>query len=485
MIQINELYNILPIIIIIAGIILSLLLEIITKKNKLAIFILSIVTVLSALISSFFIPNKDIFVFGDMLKSNSIALTFCVIILFSVLLTFVSSKTYLEKAEINYGEYYIVVLSSVLGMLLMIFANDLIIIFIGLELMSICFYILVGFLRKRIKSNESALKYFLLGAFITGFLLFGISLMFGSSGSMKLSAYLSMTGIIKTPVFLIGFILFTIGFLFKMGVFPFQMWVPDVYEGAPTVVTGLMSTAGKVAAVGTIVPLIISLNAPDFKTLLAILSVLTMLFGNVIALAQTNIKRILAYSSIASAGFILVGVTSMDESAIRGIAFYLAAYVFMQLGSFIIVSIYESNSKDITDFNLLSFNDYKGLAKRNPMLGIFFSIFLLSLAGIPPFAGFWGKYYLLYVAIKSNTVINSNIIWLSIIAAILLSLVALYYYLKIIVYMWFMELPDNLKDVKISFNIYGKIVVIMAICGTLLFGVYPNLFFSIFNLVIK
>jgi NADH-quinone oxidoreductase subunit N len=478
MIQLSELKNILPLLIIASGIILTLLLEIITKKNKLAIYIVSIVTVLSALISSFFITTKDILIIGDLLKSNSITLTFCTLILFSVLLTIISSKTYLEKEEINFGEYYIIVLCSVLGMLLMIFANDLIIIFIGLELMSICFYVLVGFLRKRIKSNESALKYFLLGVFISGFLLYGISLMFGSAGTMKLSMYITMVGITRNPVFVIGFILFIIGFLFKMGVFPFQMWVPDVYEGAPTVVTGLISSAGKVAAVGTIVPLIISLNVSNFRILFAILAIFTMIFGNVIALAQTNIKRILAYSSIASAGYILVGVASMDEFAVKGIAFYLAAYVFMQLGSFVIVSVYESNSNDISDFNLLNFDDYKGLAKRNPMLGIFFSIFLLSLAGIPPFAGFWGKYYLFYAAIKSN------LIWLSIVA-ILLTLVSLYYYLKIIVYMWFHEPMDNYKDVKIFFNIYGKVAVITAICGTLLFGIFPNLFFSIFNLIIK
>jgi NADH-quinone oxidoreductase subunit N len=302
--------------------------------------------------------------------------------------------------------------------------------------------------------------------------------MYGATGSTKISAYISMVGIIKNPVFLVGVVLFTIGFFFKMGVFPFQMWVPDVYEGAPTVVTGLMSTAGKIAAVGTIVPVIIGFNITDFKILLAIISVLTMLFGNVIALAQTNIKRLLAYSSVASAGYVLVGVASLDESAIKGIAFYLAAYVFMQLGSFLIVAIYESNAKDKTDFYLINFDDYKGLAKRNPMLGIFFTIFLLSLAGIPPLAGFWGKYYLFYFAIKAN------LVWLSVVA-ILLSLVSLYYYLKVIVYMWFMEPADNYSDLKITFSLYGKISVITAICGTLLFGVYPSLFFTIFKLIIK
>lgn len=478
MINNNDLFNVLPILIITSGIILTILCEILFSKNKLIINILSIITVISAFISLFFIPSKDVSVFNELLKINLINIAFCAIILFSVLLTFVASKTYLQNEDINFGEYYVLVLCSVLGMMLMIFANDLIIIFIGLELMSICFYVLVGFLRKRIKSNESALKYFLLGAFISGFLLYGISLMYGATGSTKLSVYISMSGIIRNPVFTVGIVLFAIGFFFKMGVFPFQMWVPDVYEGAPTVVTGLMSTAGKIAAVGTIVPVIFAFNITDIKILLAIISVLTMLFGNVIALAQTNIKRLLAYSSIASAGYILVGVASLDEFAVKGIAYYLLAYSFMQLGSFIIIGVYESNSKDKKDFQLINFDDYKGLAKRNPILGTFFSVFLLSLAGIPPFAGFWGKYYLFYFAIKSN------LIWLSIVA-ILLSLVSLYYYLKIIVYMWFQEPTEVLSESEIKFDIFGQVSVFIAICGTLVFGIFPNLFFSLFNLVIK
>lgn len=478
MIQISELVNILPVLIISVGIILTLVSEIFFGKNKLVVYSLSILTVLSSLGGAFYLLKKDVFVFGELLRVNNITLAFSIAILTSVLLTFIASKNYLEKENINFGEYYIIVLSSVLGMLLMIFANDLLIVFIGLELMSICFYVLVGMLRKRIKSNESALKYFLLGAFISGFLLYGISLMYGATGTTKISAFSAMAGISRTPVFLIGLVLYSIGFLFKMGVFPFQMWVPDVYEGAPTVVTGLMSTAGKIAAVGTIAPLIISFNVPEYKTLLAIISVLTMLFGNVIALSQSSIKRILAYSSVASAGYILVGVASMDEFAVRGILFYLSAYVFMQLGAFIVVSVYESCSKDKTDFNLLNFDDYKGLAKRNPFLGIIFSVFLLSLAGIPPLAGFWGKYYLFYVAIKSN------LIWLSIIA-ILLSLVSLYYYLRIIVYMWFMEPSEDLQGIEIKSDYLSKISLILAFAGTVIFGFLPNIFFSLFNFVIK
>lgn len=478
MIQINELYNILPVLILAAGILLILILEIILKKNKLLIYVLSVCTALSALVSALFMSTKDVFIFNEMVKTNGYSIAFSIIILFSVLLTFVSSKPYLEKSGINYGEFYIVVLSSALGMLIMLFANDFLLIFLGLELMSICFYILVGFFRRRIKSNESALKYLLLGAFISGFLLYGISLMYGTTGSTKITFYVTITGLTKSPIFLIGFILFVIGFLFKMGAFPFHMWIPDVYEGAPTVVTGLLSTAGKVAAVGTIAPIIIGFNIIDFKTLISIIAVLTMLFGNVIALAQTSIKRLLAYSSIASAGYILVGIASIDEFAVKGIAFYLTAYVFMQLGAFIVISIYESGTADGRDYSLLNLEDYKGLAKRNPLLGIIFTIFLLSLAGIPPFAGFWGKYYLFYAAIKSN------LIWLSVVA-ILLSLVSLYYYLKVIVYMWFNEPSENFADINIPFDIYGKITLFLCAIGTLVFGINPNLFFIIFNFAVK
>ena len=448
------------------------------KKNKTLIFLLSILTAISSIIYSFYYIDKDLFLFNELLKINPISVTFSIIILIAIILTLFSSKSYLESEGVNFGEYYLMILFATLGMLLMVFANDLIIIFAGLELMSICFYVLAGFMRKKKKSNESALKYFLLGAFMTGFLLYGMSIIFGTTGTTKLSAIPGIAGIFKNPVFLIGIILFIIGFLFKIGIFPFQMWIPDVYEGAPTIVSGMMSTAGKIAAVGTIAPIIITFNLVDFKLLFAILAVLTMLFGNVIALAQTNVKRLLAYSSIASAGYILVGISSLDEMAIKGIAFYLIAYVFMQLGSFILVAVLETNETDKTGDNNLNLDYFKGLAKRNPMLGIFFTIFLFSLAGIPPFAGFWGKYYIFYAAIKSN------LIWLSIIA-ILLSLVSLFYYLKIIVYMWFNDSINIEKEGNKINTLPSKISLVLCIAGILVLGIYPQLFFSIFNLVIK
>ena len=256
------------------------------------------------------------------------------------------------------------------------------------------------------------------------------------------------------------------------------MWIPDVYDGAPTVVSGMMSTAGKIAAVGTIVPLILYFNLIDFKLLFAIAAVVTMLFGNIIALAQTNIKRLLAYSSIASAGYVMVGVASLNDFALKGITYYLIAYTFMQLGAFIVVSIIESRSDDKTDFKFISLTDYKGLAKRNILLATFLSVFLFSLAGIPPFAGFWGKYYLFFAAIKAN------LVWLAVIG-ILLSVVSVYYYIRVIVYMWFQDAPDELLDEKVVVSPLGAAAVWVAIVGTVIFGVYPQLFFTMFKFVIN
>ncbi|MCU0373655.1 MAG: NADH-quinone oxidoreductase subunit N [Ignavibacteria bacterium] len=384
----------------------------------------------------------------------------------------------LVNFKINYGEYYSLMLFALFGMLLMIYGNDMLIIFIGLETMSVCFYVFAGMMRKREKSNESAMKYFLLGAFMTGFLLFGISLIYGVTGYTNITKILTTFTQLRSPIFLLGVILFTIGFLFKMGIFPFQMWVPDVYEGAPTIVTGMMSTAGKIAAVGTIAPILILLKLTDLRLLLSILATLTMLYGNIVAIAQNNVKRLLAYSSIASAGYILVGITAMDDFSGKGILFYLLAYIFMQLGAFIVVSVYESATENGKDFKYLTFDEYKGLAKRNPFLAVLLTVFLFSLAGIPPFAGFWGKYYIFYAAIREN------LIWLSVIA-IMLSILSVYYYLKVIIYMWFKDADaaDDVNTVSISPLNYAALCICLA--GTLLFGIYPQIFFSFFGFVVK
>lgn len=475
MIQIKDLLYALPLLIISAGSIIVLLIEIIFGKSTKFVYIFSIIFTLGAIVSCFLYLDREIYIFNEFLRFNNVSLTFSVLLLVSALLTLISSESYLKKHEINFSEYYCIILFAVTGMLIMVASNDLIALFIGLELMSICFYTLAGFMRKRLKSNESALKYFLLGAFMTGFLLYGIALMYGAAGTTNIIRILSNPAVIKTPVFLIGITLFMIGLFFKIGFFPFHMWIPDVYDGAPTIVSGFMSTAGKISAVGTLVPIVIYFNIIDFKILFSVIAVLTMLYGNIIAVVQSNLKRLLAYSSIASAGYIMVGLSAMNDFSIKGISFYLIAYVFMQLGAFIIVSVIEEKSAIGNDFTNISIENYKGLAQKNPFLSILLTVFLLSLAGIPPLAGFWGKYYLFYAAVKSN------LIWLSIVA-IILSVVSVYYYLKVIVYMWFQESENGYK-IAIAGPVY--IAILISFIGTLIFGIYPEMFFYIFRFIIN
>ncbi len=478
MIQLHEIYEVIPLVLIAFAACAILVIEAFSKKGSAAVYGFSIITVTGAIAASFLSLNKELIIFNQFLRISNASVMFSVIILAGILITIIASKNYIEKENINFGEYYSLILFSVLGMMLMVFANDLLIIFIGLELMSVCFYVLAGFLRLRQKSNESALKYFLLGAFITGFILYGIALIYGISGTTNLAELYNQKKLFTNYVFIIGFALFLIGFLFKIGVFPFHMWIPDVYDGAPTTLSGMFSTAGKIAAVGTILPIILAINITNFKLIFSVAAVATMMYGNVIALAQSNMKRLLAYSSIASAGYIFVGVAAMNEFALKGIAYYLIAYTFMQLGAFIIVSILEKKDDGSRDYKNVDIDFYKGLGKRNPLMATFMTIFLFSLAGIPPFAGFWGKYYLFYAAIQAN------LIWLSVIG-IMLSLIGVYYYLKITVYMWFHESTDLVTAgyEKEPVSRSGIFATSLAVAGTIVLGLDPNMFFRIFKMI--
>jgi len=476
MIQLRELTEIIPILIIAFSATFILLIEAFSKNAKDVVFGFSVVTVICAIVASFFQLSHEALVFNQYLRITNTSVSFSVIMMISVLITILASKSYLKKENIEFAEYYSLLFFSLLGMLLMVSANDILIIFIGLEIMSICFYVLAGFLRKRTKSNESALKYLLLGMFMTGFILYGIALIYGITGTTNLTAIYANKQALKSFVFIVGLGLFFIGFMFKIGVFPFQMWVPDVYDGAPTVVSGMLSTAGKVAAVGTILPIILALNIADYKMVFAMAAVATMLYGNVIALAQTNIKRLLAYSSIASAGYIFVGVAAMNRTALTGISFYLIAYTFMQLGAFVIASILEKKDDGSRDYKNVDIDFYKGLGKRNPWMAVFMTVFLFSLAGIPPFAGFWGKYYIFYAAIEAN------MIWLAVIG-IMLSLIGVYYYLKVIVFMWFFDAADEVSAEVSVVPATAAFATVLAVAGTLVFGFVPDLFFRLFKFI--
>ena len=366
--------------------------------------------------------------------------------------------------ESHRGEFYILLIFATSGMMLMAGALDLITVFLGIELMSVSLYVLAGFMRKKERSNESALKYFLLGAFATGFLLYGIALIYGISGTTNLlrihDAFPELMG---NSLFVIGCGLILIALAFKVSAVPFHMWAPDVYEGAPTPVTGFMSTAAKAAAFSTFVLLfvrIFSISGTSLSQILAFVSAATMIVGNVTAIAQTSIKRMLAYSSIAHAGYMLSGVAAANTEGETGVLFYLLAYTFMNVGAFGIVSWIEG-----IDDKKLTLDDYAGLGARRPVVAVLMAIFMFSLAGIPPFAGFFGKYYVFLAAVKAEMT------WLAIIG-VLTSLVSAYYYLRIVVLMYF---RDGEADVDSQVPLPALIAVVIAAVLVLALGLYPSL----------
>ncbi|MGO9481914.1 MAG: NADH-quinone oxidoreductase subunit N [Candidatus Kryptoniota bacterium] len=413
--------------------IFALLLLIVDASFKRSANFVCWLTILGLLISGILTVNTY---FAPGVAFNGMAFTgkfpafFEVVFVLSAVLTVLLSRPYLERESIHFGEYYSLIVFATIGMMLMASARDLMVLFLGLELMSISLYVLAGFARKNAKSNEASLKYFLLGAFATGFLLYGISLVYGASGSTNLSAILDRFSAIQTnPLFWIGAALILVGLSFKISAVPFHMWVPDVYEGSPTTVAGFMSTGSKAAAFSALVLVFSYSIRPSWQlqSVIAYLAALTMILGNLFALIQQNIKRMLAYSSIAHAGYALIGIASANSLGRTGVLYYMLAYAFMQIGAFGVVSVLESK-----EGKYLSIKDYAGLSASHPFIAALMAIFMFSLAGIPPFAGFFGKYYLFASAV------TADMTWLAIVG-VLASVVSVYFYVGIVVHMYFVE----------------------------------------------
>ena len=411
--------------------VLVLVVEALKDKTETATFALSLAGLGGAFVWALADISYTGTAYGGMLSTGRYAHFFDMVFAASGALTVMLSRSYTAREGIEHGEYYALILFAVAGMMLMAGAADLIILFLGLELMSICFYILAGFARRRVTSNEAALKYFLLGAFATGFLLYGIALLYGSTGTTNIAAITERAGsLMGSPLFLIGLGLVLIGFAFKIAAVPFHMWVPDVYEGAPTTVSAFMSTGGKAAAFSAILlifaPKVVELSW-QIREILAVVAALSMIVGNVIAIAQSNIKRMLAYSSIAHAGYILTGVVAANAYGAQGVLYYLAAYTVMNVGAFGVLSVLEKE-----DGKGLTFDEYTGLSTAKPLVAALMALFMFSLAGIPPFAGFFGKYYVFAGAVEAGFT------WLAIVG-VLMSVVSAYYYLRLVVAMYFRE----------------------------------------------
>ncbi len=401
--------------------------------------------------------------FSGMIRTGAFPSYFTIVFCASALLTVLLSMSRLRDAICAQGEYFALILFAVAGMILMASAGDLLVFFLGLELMSLSFYVLAGFLRGRIASNEAALKYFLLGAFATGFLLYGIALVYGGTGSTSLASFTSLTAASEqSGILLTGLALLMIGLLFKVAAVPFHMWVPDVYEGAPTTVSAFMSTAGKAAAFSGFLIIFapgILTARPALRDVLAGAALLSMITGNLIAVAQTSIKRMLAYSSIAHAGYILTGVVGANAAGSNGVLFYLMAYTMMNAGAFGFVSLLEK-----ADGSMLTIDDCAGLGRRSPLLAALGGLFMFSLAGVPPFAGFFGKYYVFTGAVEAGYT------WLAI-AGVLMSLVSAYYYLRLVVVMYF---NDGSEGEPVTLRRPGLAALVIAALALIGLGVFPS-----------
>jgi len=376
------------------------------------------------------------------------------------------SIRFLKVEGFEHGEYYVLLLFATVGMMFMASAADLIIVFLGLETFSLAIYVLAGFFRTNPKSNESSLKYFLLGAFSTGFLLYGIALIYGATGTTNLKGihdFLRRADFFTDPLLLIGMGLLIVGFGFKVASVPFHMWTPDVYEGAPTAVTAFMAVGPKAAGFAAFLRVFLySLSSlqTDWVWILWVLAVLTMTLGNIVAIAQKNIKRMLAYSSIAHAGYILVAMVAASELSTASILYYLLAYAFMNLGAFAVVILYGRKGEE----NILV-SDYSGMASRYPLLAAGMAIFMFSLAGIPPTAGFVGKFYIFSAAVKAGYV------GLAIIG-VLNSALSVYFYLRVTV-MMYMRSPEKEPAGGLDFSPGMVIALLITVFFTLQMGIFP------------
>lgn len=407
--------------------------------------------------------------FSGLISLDSYSWFFNLLILIAAGVTVLASIRYLVDEGSELYECFSLLLFASAGMMFMVSANHILVIFVGLETLSISVYVLAGLLPGNAKSGESALKYLILGGFSSGIFLYGAALLYGGAGSLALPALTKhFTGGPAGQLALVGMGLLLAGFSFKVAAVPFHMWTPDVYEGAPTPITGFMSVGVKAAAFGAFVRVFFE-SFPELQMswsqILWIVAVLTMILGNLAAIVQDNIKRMLAYSSIAHAGYILVGMIAGKEAGTAGVLYYLLAYTFTNLGAFGVVALVGSKG----EANVM-IDDYRGLAKRNPMLALVMSIFLFSLEGIPPTAGFVGKFTIFGAAV------NAGYIWLVVIG-VLTSAASVFYYFRVVMKMY-MEVPETTPE-PLQFGAGMIMALFIAVVGVLYIGIFPTTYLNL------
>ena len=412
--------------------------------------------------------------FQGMLVIDGMATFFRTLVIVVGLLVVFSSTDYLRRENQESGEYYALILFSIVGQCVMVSANELVMIFIGLEISSIASYILAGYLRDDARNNEAALKYFLLGSFATAFLLYGVAWMYGATGSTNLTEIRrALISGAAPPEALIGVAaaLIFVGLAFKISAAPFQGWAPDVYQGAPAPVSAFLTVGPKAAAFAVLLRIFLGSLEPiaaRWAPAIWVCALATMVVGNFAAIMQSNIKRLLAYSSIAHAGYVLVAVAANSGTGSAAAMFYLAAYAFTNIGAFAVVTYFSRKGE-----RYVGIDDFAGLAQRQPGMAAMLTIFLLSLIGVPLTGGFFGKFYIFKAAL------DSKLIWLTVLG-LLNSAVAAYYYLRILVVMYFREPGESVETLPpagalLQIAVYGSAV------GTLLLGIFPSLILDFAN----
>ena len=404
---------------------------------------------------------------NGLMSIDAFGMFFKLLFLGAAALTLMMSSSYLTVEDAPAGAYCFLVLSATLGMMFVASGIELITIFIGLETMAVAFYVLAGYLKPNPRSNEAAVKYFLLGAFSLGILLYGMSLLYGLTGSTNLRVIATSLEGVNQELLLLALILVTAGIGFKIAAVPFHMWAPDVYEGAPTPITAFLSVGSKAASFAMLLRIFLE-GLPSaaiyWQQLFEVLAIVTMVVGNIAALTQNNIKRMLAYSSIAQAGYILIGVVVGTSRGITAMLVYLSVYALMQLGAFAVITFLRR--KDAVGDTLQDFN---GLYSRRPFVAIAMLIFMLSLGGIPPTAGFMGKFWLFGAAMEAGYVRLALI-------GVLNSAVSLYYYLRVVVYMWLKNEPEgSIPQATPALTL----TIAIAMIGTLVLGLYPGPLFEL------
>jgi len=408
--------------------------------------------------------------FGGMLAVDGFATFFSIVVMSVGILAVLPSYSFLARQEAETSEFHALVLFSIAGQCLMAAANDLIIVFIGLEISSIASYVLAGYLRDDKRSNEAALKYFLLGSFATAFFLYGVAVVYGVTGTVNLGAVRdAISGQDQGTVFFLGLAaaLMFVGLGFKVSAAPFQIWAPDVYQGAPSPVSAFLTTGPKAAAFAVFLRIFLTAFGPigtGWEPLLWLAALLSMIVGNFAALVQTNVKRLLGYSSIAHAGYVLVALAARSEIGTAAAMFYLAAYSFMNVGAFAVVSHLSGKGEKYQELE-----DFAGLGKKQPVTAGLFTIYLLSLIGVPLTGGFFGKFYIFKAAIDTH---EQSMVWLAVLG-MLSSAVGAYYYLRILVMMYMREPGEGASAVK-PLVPSMRLALILPALGTLFLGIFPT-----------